>query len=413
MMLKEKLDEDMEIQPEDLSGLTRAESPIPAGGLCVITGYGLEHSQRHLRMLILQNEPLSFPEGYSNLSLGSGEQANVVQQHENVLTVSIPNDKFAAYAFYFEGNEKLTKSLVINKARLDWLSTENSETEATIRAFGRALVNLDLYPLRDEADHPVSFSTYVKSETKVAVKDAAGVFYWAETTKTSAYEVEFILPSALSQGICKVYIHNGLGGEIGWSEPIELRVGNKDTWSEDVFSVKDFGAIGDGFSDDTVAIQKTLNAIRENGGGVAFFPAGGYHFAKTLRVPPKTVLKGENKERSWLFMPDGYNTNARDHSAVVGIAGEGGIGLEELSIHAVYANVVIAAPVGEKMPQAWTDLTRIDAPEPGFENADDSFVKNCRILHNFSHLYHRRYDDETFMNLPYLREEMKTHWNSS
>lgn len=405
--------QDIEYEADNLYGLTRAESPTPADGLCVITGYGLENAASQLKIVMLQNEIVSFPQASTDFLLEQGTTVEVAQQYENVMTVSIPNGRFSVYAFYLEGKNKFSDSLIINKARLDWLSKDRIEPGMSIRAFGRALVSLDLYSLRDDDDNPVSYSNYVKSYTKVAVKDSTGIFHWAQALKTSAYEVEFLLPQHLPFGNCEVYIHNGQGGNLGWSEPLILEICIAEKWPNKVFSVKDFGAIGDGFSDDGEAIQQTLEAIRENGGGIAYFPAGGYHFAKTLRVPKKTVLKGESKERSWLFMPDGYNTNARDASALLGIAGEGGIGLEELSIHAVYPNVVIAAPVGSEIPQSWTDITRIEQPEPGFENADNSFVRKCRILHNFSHLYHRRYNDETFKNIPYLREEMKTHWNSS
>ena len=44
----------------------------------------------------------------------------------------------------------------------------------------------------------------------------------------------------------------------------------------EVVSVKDFGAIGDGSTDDTVACQNAINAVRNAGGGTVFFPAGTY-----------------------------------------------------------------------------------------------------------------------------------------
>ena len=44
----------------------------------------------------------------------------------------------------------------------------------------------------------------------------------------------------------------------------------------DVVSVKDFGAVGDGSTDDTAAIQAAVAAINSAGGGVLFFPCGTY-----------------------------------------------------------------------------------------------------------------------------------------
>jgi hypothetical protein len=41
-------------------------------------------------------------------------------------------------------------------------------------------------------------------------------------------------------------------------------------------NVKDFGAIGDGITLDTVALQKAIDACADNGGGTVWFPPGRY-----------------------------------------------------------------------------------------------------------------------------------------
>jgi len=67
-----------------------------------------------------------------------------------------------------------------------------------------------------------------------------------------------------------------------------------------VFNVKDYGAKGDGSTDDTTAIQNTINAAA---GGTVYFPAGTYIYTNlSLSSLSSTVrLLGEGPERTILY----------------------------------------------------------------------------------------------------------------
>jgi hypothetical protein len=62
--------------------------------------------------------------------------------------------------------------------------------------------------------------------------------------------------------------------------------------TNDVFLVQDFGARGDGKSDDTAAFQNALDAAGRAGGGVVYAPRGTYFFAGHLVLPSAVLLKG-------------------------------------------------------------------------------------------------------------------------
>jgi hypothetical protein len=69
--------------------------------------------------------------------------------------------------------------------------------------------------------------------------------------------------------------------------------------------VRDFGAVGDGKTDDTKAFQK---AIAASAGKVILVPAGRYVITDFLRIRSSaTVLKGEGREKSILFFPKPLN----------------------------------------------------------------------------------------------------------
>ena len=62
------------------------------------------------------------------------------------------------------------------------------------------------------------------------------------------------------------------------------------TWK----NVLDFGAAGDGTTDDSAAIQAALNAMDPNRGGTVYFPQGRYRIGTGLTVPyPGTLMLGE------------------------------------------------------------------------------------------------------------------------
>jgi len=63
-------------------------------------------------------------------------------------------------------------------------------------------------------------------------------------------------------------------------------------------NVKDYGAIGDGKTDDALAIQKAIDAIDQ---GAVFIPAGKYFLKSGLNIDKSVVLRGEGSDKTHLF----------------------------------------------------------------------------------------------------------------
>ena len=67
-------------------------------------------------------------------------------------------------------------------------------------------------------------------------------------------------------------------------------------------NVKDYGAVGDGSTDDATAINNAIAAAKAAGGGVVFFPVGNYRVASTINVTGSTgryiTLMGEGEQAS-------------------------------------------------------------------------------------------------------------------
>lgn len=77
-----------------------------------------------------------------------------------------------------------------------------------------------------------------------------------------------------------------------------------------VFSVATYGATGNGFTDDTQAIQSTVNAASAAGGGVVHFPAGTYALKTYITLPSNIYLLGQGRQTT-LKLVSGYVSGAQ------------------------------------------------------------------------------------------------------
>lgn len=58
------------------------------------------------------------------------------------------------------------------------------------------------------------------------------------------------------------------------------------------YNVRDFGAIGDGQTDDTIAIRSAFAYIASRNGGTVMFPEGDYKVTSTIALPSGVVIQG-------------------------------------------------------------------------------------------------------------------------
>lgn len=92
------------------------------------------------------------------------------------------------------------------------------------------------------------------------------------------------------------------------------------SWLDQWASVKDFGAIGDGVTDDTDAINRALYQLfcREVNPQIRrslFFPAGVYKVNQTIVIPPYATLYGEGADNSVIVMAAGDDSALRAYVA--------------------------------------------------------------------------------------------------
>ena len=136
--------------------------------------------------------------------------------------------------------------------------------------------------------------------------------------------------------------------------------------SDDVFNVRDFGAIGDGSVSDTAAIQRAIDAAAKVNGTV-IFPDGNYRCAG-LKTYPNIKLKGEPK---WGYSVSyGANLILDDYSAecLIDITDSKNIHISGLMLNA------------DRKPSSKTHGIMFDKKgKPRNSDTDTITIEDCKI----------------------------------
>ena len=347
--------------------ITHVTDPTRPGQLFNVVGADWDGGAQ-VRVACLEDGIPGWPEDVAaDFATEEPRLAELVAHEPNVLTCSFPEGRPGVYAVQVRGAGGWSDPVLINRPRADWLSTDRATPGELVRILGRNLVGRELYPECDASGRPLSTGGYVEGGTRVVLRRGTRAVT-AVVEKMSAYDVHFRLPLDLDPGEYAVHAHNGHGGASGWSRGLLLTVAPADPWPEEIFDVRRYGAVGDGLADDAPAIQGALDAAGLNGGGVVYLPAGSYLINSTLTVHPRTVVRGQSRERTWIWLPNGvhYGDRAIGEKVRVGLQGDRDFIVEDLTMHAVYARYLIMAPV------AFSDHA---APA-----ADNVTVRRCRLM---------------------------------
>lgn len=89
--------------------------------------------------------------------------------------------------------------------------------------------------------------------------------------------------------------------------------------------VRAYGALGDGSTDDTAAIQAALDAVNADGGGEVYFPSGTY-IATTLTIYSKIHLVGSGIDATTIKLKNASNVDLVKSSGFAGLTGTNSTG---------------------------------------------------------------------------------------
>lgn len=113
---------------------------------------------------------------------------------------------------------------------------------------------------------------------------------------------------------------------------------------QEILSVKDFGAVGDGITDDSSAI---INAVAASAGKSLYFPAGAYVVGQPIIVPTNSTLYGDIGQTSLKIKTGTYAPSSGDVFVITGVnnvqisgidinGNKGNIGSTRNPVHVIY-----------------------------------------------------------------------------
>ncbi len=158
----------------------------------------------------------------------------------------------------------------------------------------------------------------------------AGLGSYAQLSSWNNYRIEYQVPSGLAiNQSAQVWVHNGHGGSYGWSGPLTLQVkaspNNASFWSGQTFNVKNYGAKGDGITDDGAAIRAALSAAAQTASSApatVHLPAGTYMTTLGFNNLARVRWKGDGKALTTIKLAPGFSDQALFYEST-GMAGHG------------------------------------------------------------------------------------------
>lgn len=190
------------------------------------------------------------------------EQANVKSISGNVASVTLPTNlpSGSEYLLWAKNGNIASTPVAINQTQAWWI-------QGTVKAGQVASV----------FGTNLSHNGGTTNSSVYIVNTSTGQGSFAQIDTVNPYKVNFTVPTGLSNGNYNVYVNNGNGGADSWSTPQSMTINNSlYTYNGSIFNVKNYGATGDGVTNDATAIQNAINAAEKVSGSTVYFPAGTY-----------------------------------------------------------------------------------------------------------------------------------------
>lgn len=204
----------------DLSGSVAATAPV----ISAITAQATPDSS-----IVINGEGFAggsvYVYGLDTNGRGMFKQAELLSATDTTVTATI--DSSFAYGMYFvwvrNAAGELGYPARVNAPETTWLSKESAKQGSSVRIYGKNL---------SKGNGTQESYVYLTNGEN---------YYAAAVTEVNPFRVTFTVPAGIADGNYKVWLHNGHGGEYGWTNAIDLTVNAnaESIWNDTVITVQD------------------------------------------------------------------------------------------------------------------------------------------------------------------------------
>lgn len=221
----------------------------------------------------------------------------LVRERDDYLVCTIdPGEPYGMYLMWVENENGAGYPVRINAPEATWIGPEHATPGSSVNLYGRNLSHNN--------DTTVSYIFIRKwgagpgtATTPVSV------------SRVNPYRVTFTVPAdVVTNSDYEVWVHNGHGGQYGWSGPMKLHIDadNPYVWNGTTRNVSSFGATGNGSTDDSKSIQDAINAASD--GDKIYFPAGTFRLmANALSSDKKLSFEGAGAGKTTIITDTSFH----------------------------------------------------------------------------------------------------------
>lgn len=236
----------------------------------------------------------------TNESDGGLCMVQMLSSNGESISARLPECAYGIYMVWVKNSEGTSCPAFINRAELWWTGQTTIEAGTSTNLYG---ANMTYQNMTEE-----SFA-YLLSEDKEAVS--------LDVTAVNPYRITVNIPEAVTPGEYDITVTNGHGGAYGFSVKKRITITDKPVYSGginafsngNIISVKDYGAVGDGITDDYTAVINAINAADEN--DILYFPSGTYALSKPVSCKKALYWKGESRDETVICTKDGFDSTKR------------------------------------------------------------------------------------------------------